>query len=322
MLFKKIKKKARIIFFGTSDFSARILESIAAEHEVAEVITQPDKPVGRDHELTASHVAAVAGKLGLETRKPEKLKDNQKFDAHLRSLQPDLFIVAAYGKIIPAEFLKIPRLGSLNVHPSLLPKYRGPSPIQAALVNRERRTGVTIILMDEKMDHGPIVCQKSAFIKTYEFYRTLEQRLCEISKKLLLKAINQAIKGKMRPKPQNENKATYCRLLSREDGKIDWSMEVEDIFSRFRAYLGWPEIWTIFEGKRLIIKSCEPFYDIFDKEDGRHPGLVVERNEKICIACGKYKLEIFEIQLEGKSTVTVRSFLNGHKDFLGAVLPS
>lgn len=321
-LFKRHKKRAKIIFFGTSDFSAGILSAIAAKHDVIGVITQPDKPVGRKHEITASDASKMARRLGIEARKPETLKGNHKVMEYLKKTAPELIIVAAYGKMIPPEILRIPKFGALNVHPSLLPKYRGPSPIQSALVNRERRTGVTIILMDEKMDHGPIVCKKGTFIRIYEFYDRLERRLCAIARKLILKAIAKAVKGNPRAKPQNESKATYCKLLSREDGRIDWTMEVEDVFSRFRGYMYWPEIWTTFKGKKLVIKNCVPLYDIVNQEDPRPPGLVMEKNGRICIACSKHKLEIVELQLEGRARATIRTFVNGHQDFMGSVLPN
>lgn len=321
MLFRKNKKKGKVVFFGTSDFAAEILETLVKEHEITAVITQPDKPVGRKHEIEQNPVSKLASQLNIPIQKPEKLKNDKELLKYLEQQNADFFVVIAYGKIIPEEILALPKFGAINIHPSLLPKYRGPSPIHAAILNRDRKTGVSIMLMDKQMDHGPIIAQKSLFIKVYEFYPRLEYRLCSLSKKMISKVLAKILsERKIRSKSQDDQKATYCKFISKEDGRINWSKDCEDVFSQFRAFFIWPGIWTTFKGKKLIIKNCVPLYDIFDKDDGKNPGIVGEKEGKIYVACGKNKLQILELQLEGKNNVSVRNFINGYKDFLGAKL--
>jgi len=214
----------KIIFMGTPEFGAIILEGlIKANYKLVLVITAPDKPVGRKQILTPSPVKVVAQKYKIPILQPEKI---QEAIAEIRATSPGLVIVAAYGQILPKEILDIPKYGCLNFHPSLLPKYRGPSPIQYAILNGEKKTGVTIMLMNEKMDHGPILAQSALIVEEDETGQSLHNKLANLGARLLMETIPKWQKGMIKPQPQDEKKVTFTKILSREDGKINWKMKV------------------------------------------------------------------------------------------------
>lgn len=304
-----------IIFFGTSEFSAQILNAVAAKYPVTAVVTQPDKPVGRKQIVTPSLVAKTSEALGLKILKPTSLKTEEVF-SELSALKPDLFVVVAYGKIIPKNILELAVKGPINIHGSILPKYRGASPIHSALLNGEKETGITIMLMDEQMDHGPILLQESLEINPNDTFIELEKKLADLSEKLILQAIPDYLEGKLPPKEQDHSAATFTKIISKEDGKIDWNKTALEIYNQHRAYIVWPEIWTTFGGKILKIKNCRLAEDPSD----HNPGKVYQKDGKVYVQAGLGSLELLEVQPEGKNTMSVSSFVAGHKDFTGVEL--
>lgn len=246
----------KIVYFGTPEFSAIILENIIRSFKESEqfviqaVITQPDKPVGRKQVMTPSPVSEVATKYAISILKPEKI-DSEFIQQNRSLLDSDLFIVAAYGKIISQEVLNIPTKGAINVHPSLLPLYRGASPIQTAILNGDAQTGVTIMLMDAKMDHGPTLSVETAEILPTDTYESLSKRLAKQGAELLIKTIQGYVDGTIAPKEQNHEKATFTKLIAKEEGYFDIENppSSEQLSRMIRAFYPWPNVWTRWNGK-------------------------------------------------------------------------
>lgn len=271
----------KIVFLGTPEFGAIVLEGlIKANFRPVLVVTEPDKPTGRKQIITPSPVKIVAQKHNVPVRHSM---------SNIAELQPDLAVVAAYGQILPKEILEIPKYGFLNVHPSLLPKYRGPSPIQTAILNGDTETGVTIMLLDEKMDSGPILTNNKLQITNYKTYAELHDELAELGAKLLIKTIPEWIEGKIKPQAQDETRATYAKILKREDGLIDWKKPIDYIDRQVRTLNPEPGTYTLYNGKVLKILKTE----IIDN-----------------------KLMIKEVQLEGKKPMSFEDFQRGHQDFI------
>lgn len=296
----KTYDEIKIVYFGTPEFSAYILEkliefcdnynphkqnsprSLAKMFSIQTVITRADKPVGRKQTLTQSPVALVAQKYNIPTLKPTKLDEEFTTSySHLSFLTCDLFIVASYGKIIPQALLDIPRLGALNVHPSLLPKYRGASPIIAPILNGDKETGVTIMLMDEQMDHGPLLSTTKISLLDQDNHQILTTKLAQASVPLLTDTLTKFIDGEVKPQPQDHSKAIFTKLIKKEDGYFDINNppSLEIIGRMIRAYYPWPSTWTIWKYK--IIKFLPN-------------GL---------------------IQMEGKKPQSLKDFLNGYPSF-------
>ncbi len=294
-------KNPRIIFFGTPEFSAITLEGlIKGGYKPILVVCAPDKPVGRKKIITPPPAKKIAEKNKIKVIQPENLKEiESKF---LLSLKPDLGISSAYGKIIPKKILDIPKKGFLNLHPSLLPKYRGPSPIQTAILNGDKETGATIMLMDKKIDHGPILAQKKIKIKPNIIYKELEKELAEIGSNLLLKTIPKWLEGKIKPKPQNEKKATYTKIIKKEDGKIDWNKSAKKIEQKIRAFSSWPGAFAFFKKNSKILKA-----EILEAETSNK-----EVPNCLCIKCGKDYLLIKKIKPQGKNPMGGKDFINGY----------
>lgn len=242
----------KIVFFGTPDLAVPFLEALISEanFEVVAVVTQPDRPVGRKHDLIAPPVKQLALQKGIQILQPETLKEKRE--------QPDadMFVVVAYGLLIPQRILDRPRLGCINVHPSLLPKYRGPSPIQSAIANGDAETGISIMLLDKGMDTGPILTQKKIVLDAEETQMTLAEKIKQAGPKFLVETIKKFTTGEIKPMAQDDTKATVTKLLTREDGKIDWSEPAEKIERKIRAYYSWPGCWTevLRNGKTLRVK--------------------------------------------------------------------
>jgi len=260
--------KLKIVFFGTPEFSVKILETMdKAGYAPTLVITAPDKPRGRKLKMTPSPVKSWFMKheaRNIKILQPNTLKDLRIKIQELK-IEPDLFIVASFGKILPKEILDIPKHGTLNVHPSLLPKLRGPSPIQSAILNDEKETGVTIMLMNEKMDEGPILTQKELRIMNHELrFTELENKLAELGGKLLVETIPKWLTGEIKPQEQNHpstnsglrNKATYSKLIKKSDGEIDWNESPKVIERKIRALNPWPSTYTFQNKKRIIITKA------------------------------------------------------------------
>ena len=325
-----------IVFFGTSEFGATVLEKLVqANTKPVLVVTTPDKPAGRSLKLTPSPVKVAAQKYSLEVAQPVKL-GRAKFESNLAgpSLIPDLFVVASYGAILPKEVLDVPKKGTLNVHPSLLPTYRGPSPVHTAILNGDKETGVTIMLLDEKMDHGPILAQQEFSIFNFQFskptFPELRDKLAELGAELLIKTIPQWVEGKIQAIPQDDSRATYTKIFAKEDGKIDWNRPAEEIECQMRAFTPWPGTFTVFKGHNLKILKVAVFNrnlvqnlvgPSFPKLGPTKftPGTVfLTEDKKLAIQCGEGALVIEELQLEGKKPMSSKEFLLGHKDIIGS----
>jgi len=326
----KIRQELNIIFMGTPEFGAIILEElIKAGYKPILVVTASDKPVGRKQILTPPPVKVLAEKYGIEICQPEKIESCK---LKIENCKPDLIIVAAYGQILPKEILEIPKNGLLNVHPSLLPKYRGPTPIQTAILNGDKKTGVTIILMDEKIDHGPIINQRALEIEKNETATTLQNKLAEFGASLLLETIQKWQKGMLKTYPQDETKATYTKILTREDGRVNWKKTAQALEKEVRAYTLWPESFTSWERRGGLIFRIKILKTRIQKSTGgiSYPigkTLVVPQNE-IGVQCGggffpergEDFLVIERLKMEGGGEMGSEEFLRGHPEFIGTIL--
>lgn len=306
-------EKIKIIFFGTHDFAKTILQGLTTSplFEIKKVITQPDKPTGRKQTLQKSPVKIFAEENNLQIDQPENLKNY--------NLEPntyDLFIVAQYGLLIPENILNIPKNGTINTHTSLLPKYRGASPIQSAILNGEKKTGVTIMLMDKGMDTGPILSQKEVIIEDDETYIELDSKMAQIASQLLLETIPKYIDGLISPQTQSEDEVTLCKKLSRDDGRINWQNKSKQIYNQYRAFTPWPGIWTIWNDKRIKLLKVQL------SNQKLASGQVKLESNKIYIGTSDLALEILELQLEGKPVMNSPIFVNGYKTIDGQTLVS
>jgi len=318
--------KPKIVFIGTPEFGAIILEKLCkTDLKPVLVVTAPDKPAGRKQIITPPPVKISAQKYNIPFLQPEILSS---FKLQITNSKPDLIITAAYGQKIPKEILEIPKFGCLNVHPSLLPKYRGPSPIQYAILNGDKETGITVILMDEKIDHGPIVTNSKFQITNSRItHEELLKDLADLGSKLLVETIPKWIKKEIKPKPQDESKATYTKIIKKEDGEINWKKSAEEIEREIRAFDSWPGSWTNWQIlKNMILKIKILKSRIYTQQRQTKiktfplaKTLVVPQNE-IGVQCGKNILVVESLQLEGKKPTTPEEFLRGHPDFIGTIL--
>jgi methionyl-tRNA formyltransferase len=313
----------RIVFFGTSEFGAIILEKLVqAGFSPVLVVATPDKPAGRNQVLTPPPVKVLAERYHLPVAQPVKLSLAKFGMSNLAKLsfEADLFVVAAYGKILPKDILGIPKYGALNVHPSLLPKYRGASPVQAVLLNGEEETGVTIILMDEKVDHGPIIANSKFEIRNSKFmYPELHNTLAKIGAELLIKTIPDWIARKIKPVPQDDSKATYTKIFIKEDGRIDWSKEAGYIERQVRAFTPWPGTYTLWNSKLLKILKARVI-TIPEDVEHKEAGAVFLINGQFAVTTKENALLIEEVQLEGGKPVRSGDFLLGHRAIINSTL--
>ncbi len=295
---------------GTPEFAVPSLERLILDgHQVAAVLTQPDKPAGREKHLHAPPVKEFALEHQIPVHQPAKIKTNEEVRGIFESTKPDACVVAAYGKILPEWLLAIPRLGCINVHASLLPKYRGAAPINWAIANGERETGVTIMQMDAGMDTGPVLAKRATRIGEQETAPELTARLAQLGAELLSETLPRIERAEIKPVPQDDSEATYAPLLKREDGLIDWRMSAREIANRVRAFQPWPGTHTQFRGSRLIIWRA---LEVFDPVGASEPGTILSIGETMTIACaGSSALCVEEVQIEGKRRVSAREFANG-----------
>lgn len=298
---------------GTPELAAVSLAALLREpaFQVIAAVTQPDRPKGRDLKLAPSPVKALAVKAGLPVLQPEKARE-EKFVEQLREFQPDLIAVAAFGQILPKAILDLPRHGCLNVHTSLLPKYRGAAPIQWAMANGDTETGVTIMKMDVGMDTGDILSQRTTPIAAEDNGQTLHDRLAQLGAELLGQTIPDYTAGRIQPHPQDNALATYAPKIKKEDGQVDWRQPAKSIGNRLRAFTPWPGAFTFLPAQprpRLLkLLRAEPM------TGGAHePGhLLTPDKDGIIVACGEGALKILELQLEGGRRMTAPDFLLGH----------
>jgi methionyl-tRNA formyltransferase len=313
--------RVKVIFFGTPGFAEVILEKlIEAEYDISAIFTQPDKKTGRKQEVVFSPVKFLALEKDLKIYQPDNLISPEVIE-NIKELNPDLAIVAAYGKILPKSILDIPRCGCINVHASLLPKWRGASPIQNAILAGEKETGVTLILMNEKMDEGEIIDREKTNIEKTENLATLSKRLASIGSELLIENIPSWIAGKTKTEKQDGKLATYCPPIKKKDGKIDWNHSAEKIFRRFLAFQPWPGIWTEIKAKNgsKRLKLVEIIADL-QQDGGEDVGKVVKYDQRAAVQTGKGKIVLEKVQLEGRNISEIKDFLRGNKDFIGSQL--
>ncbi|MEA2624813.1 MAG: methionyl-tRNA formyltransferase [Candidatus Binatota bacterium] len=291
---------------GTPEFAVPSLRALLdAGHEIAAVVTQPDRPAGRGQELRVPPVKQLALSHGIPVLQPEKLRDPAIVEV-LRALQPDAIVVAAYGKILPRSLLDVPPSGAINVHASLLPKLRGAAPIQHALLAGEPRTGITIMQMNERMDAGDILLQEAVAILAEDTAGTLERRLAEVGGRALIEGLDRLLRGELTPVPQREEDATLAPMIRKEHGLIDWTRNAHDIERATRAFDPWPGAHTIHRGRLLKIFRAR----VSELDRTAPPGTVARASgDEIVVATGREALAIVELQLEGKRRLGAREFL-------------
>lgn len=302
----------RIVFMGTPELAGASLNALLKENafEIVAVVTQPDRPKGRDLKLTPSPVKQIALDAGLPVLQPAKARDGN-FISELRALKPDLIAVAAFGQILPQAILDLPAYGCLNVHTSLLPKYRGASPIQSAILNGDSETGVTIMKMDAGLDTGDILSQQQTPIRDDDDAATLHDRLAGIGAALLVKTIADWVGGKIKPVPQRHESATHVVKIRKEDGRIDWNKPAREIWNRIRAFTPWPGAFTTCDagGKTFLLK----IWQAIPCAGNGKPGVIsVSDKTGIVVGCSEGSLRILELQREGGRRMRVEEFLLGH----------
>ncbi|MDP2728838.1 MAG: methionyl-tRNA formyltransferase [Dehalococcoidia bacterium] len=313
----------RVIFMGTSQLSVTILEAlVGAGYEIVQVYTRADKPAGRGRQPTPPPVKEAALRLGLPIYQPTTLRTPAEVE-RLQQLRPDLIVLAAYGRLIPPEILAIPPLACLNVHPSLLPRYRGPSPITAPILAGDKETGVTIFVLDENMDTGPILAQRSIPISPEDTGESLSDKLARLGAQLLLDTIPLWAKGEIRPQPQDHSQATYTHILKKEEGKLDWSQPAVDLWRQVRAFQPWPGAYTTCKGQILKVLACQPILSPVEGEQGSVllvPDPKDAGKRLPAVQTGQGLLVLRRLQLEGRRPLEAHVFLQGVRDFVGSRL--
>ncbi|MFA6551763.1 MAG: methionyl-tRNA formyltransferase [Patescibacteria group bacterium] len=323
MLYKKESKKYNIIFVGTPEYSVPTLEALMIDERfnVAAIITAPDAPVGRKQILTPPPVKIAAEKYGLKILQPLKLRGQdvavQRLYDELRKFNPDVIITIAYGQIIPPAILTLPKFGCINLHASLLPKYRGASPIQAAITAGDDITGITLMKMDAGLDTGDIIAQTKLTIAADETGESLHDKLSILSANTLLEHLPNYLTGKIDPKPQNETLATYAPKLTRQSGRIDWQKPAADVERLVRAYYSWPGTWSKWEDKILKIISVDSKILPINKNK---TGEIFLHDGQLTVQCGQNALIIKKLQLEGKQVADSADFLSGYKNIISNIL--
>jgi methionyl-tRNA formyltransferase len=301
----------RLVFCGTPMFAVPCLERlISAGHQVMLVVTQPDRPQGRGMTLTAPPVKQAAIKLGLPALQPEKIRKNPEFREQLTALKPDAIIVVGYGRIIPPWMLQLPPRGNINVHGSLLPKYRGAAPIQWAIANGETITGVTTMRLDEGLDTGDILMKREMEIRPDDTAITLAPRMAAIGAELLVETLQGLANGSVHPIPQDNSQATLAPILKKEDGQIDFTRSAKDIHNRLRGFQPWPGAFTHYRGKTLKIVAAEPASANLEVA----PGQIYLHEDQLLAGCaGGTLLALLQLQPEGKKVMSARDFISGYR---------
>ncbi len=304
----------RIAFMGTPEFAVPSLQALHETWEVALVVTNPDRPKGRGRRLQASPVKQYAEQEGLEVFQPRSLKKPEVME-RLGRVEPDVIVVAAYGKILPPRILALPRLGCVNVHASLLPKYRGAAPIQWAIIRGEQETGVTIMLMDEGLDTGPILATASEAILPEDTAGSLSERLAKLGARLLVETLPRYASGEIQPRPQPAQGATRAPMLRKEDGWVDFGQPAQAVANRIRGTDPWPGAYCLLAGERLKLFGARP------TSGSAAPGTVLGlENRALVVACGQDAVAISELQLPGRRRMSAEALCAGRPMPSGTVL--
>jgi methionyl-tRNA formyltransferase len=310
-----------LVFCGTPRFAVPTLEKLAeAGHSVPLVVTQPDRPRGRGMDVAVSPVKEAATRLGIAVLQPSTIRNNDEFRSQLAAIRPDAIIVVGYGRIIPQWMIDLPRLGNLNLHASLLPKYRGAAPIQWAIANGESVTGVTTMRIDAGLDTGDILMQREIAIGLEDTAETLGPKLASIGAGLMVETLRGLETGQVRPTPQDHAQATLAPILNKEDGRMDFSRSATHLFNRLRGFQPWPGAFTTFKGKTLQVHRAQPRQHAAKLT----PGEVAVEGTRLLVGCGEgfgkdkdknagAALELIEIQVEGKRRMSAQEFINGYR---------
>jgi len=306
----------RVVFFGTPDIAVPTLEAVAREHEVTAVVCQPDKPKGRSKKPVAPPAKVFAAQQDIPVHQPSKLNDGA-FEAWLREQRPDVCVVAAYGRLLKQPLLDVPPHGHINLHPSLLPRWRGPSPIQSALIAGDEETGVTIMKLSLEMDAGDMMLQRRTPIAPMENALMLSDRLAAMGAEMTVEVLQQILDGTATYTPQNNDDAIYCTMLRKEDGFIDWTASAEQIHDRVRGTTPWPGAQCDFRGERCKVHASAPL----DYPADAPPGTIVRvTNRALHVATGEGLLEISAFQVPGKAAMPVEALLRGRRIEEGEIL--
>jgi methionyl-tRNA formyltransferase len=300
----------RVVFFGTPEFAVPTVDALlASRHTVVAAVCQPDRPRGRGHKVSIGAVKARALNAGVPVLQPERLKDDQ-FLAALREVEADLGVVAAYGKILTDAVLAMPRLGLINVHGSLLPRYRGAAPVHRAIIAGERETGITIMRVVKALDAGPMMATARRPIGADETSDDVERDLARIGASLLVTVVDQLADGTVRETPQDDAAATYAHRLTKEDSRFEWDWAAARIHNLIRRLRPWPHAETFIHGRRLILLRSA----VSDEQSDAAPGTVLEaRSGDLVVAAGSGRVRLLELQAEGKRPMPAREFLAGHR---------
>lgn len=309
----------RIVFMGSDGFAAVILESLTASCSVVAVYTQPDKPAGRGRAVSVSPVKKLALEKNLEVVQPASSKTAGAI-VQLAAFAPEVVIVAAYGQILPAAVLKMPPYGCVNVHPSLLPKHRGPSPVADALLAGDQVTGVSITLMEAKVDAGPVLAKEEVSVLPEDTTGSLTERLARVGARLLEFTLPHWFQGEIQPLPQDHTQATYSRLITKADGKLNWTLSVAELERRVRAFEPWPGSYTSWEGRSLKVLAARALPDKQAEDVGRVVPIMRENSTSVGVQTGAGVLELLVVQLEGRRPVPAADFLRGQRNFVTALL--
>ena len=302
----------RIVFIGTGEIGVPTLQGLLnSEHEVVAVVTQPDKPVGREQRIEPPPIKKAIAKTRIPILQPAKIKDPKTIE-EIRALTPDVIVVVAYGQILPRDVLEVPRLACLNLHASLLPRWRGAAPIQAAIAAGDCETGITVMYMDEGLDTGDILLQRGVEIIPNDTGGSLHDRLAQIAPESLLESLRLLAAGKAPRIPQDNARATYAPKLKREHGQINWSESAEAIERKIRAYNPWPGTFMRVDGQNLKVFSAS----VVDLSG--EPGEVLRNDKDLIVAAGKGALSLGEVQLEGKRRMSAAEFVRGHASLVRA----
>ncbi len=309
------REPLRVVYMGTPDFAVPALEAlIDSHHEVVGVFTQPDRKSGRGKKVRRPPVKVVAEEAGVPVYQPKRVKKNDEAYETLRGWNPDVVVVAAYGQILPERILDVPPLGCVNIHASLLPKYRGAAPINWAIVNGEEKTGVTIMQMDVGLDTGPMLEKYEVPIPPEMTAQELHDRLAELGREVIVDALDRLAAGQLEPTPQDDEASSYAPMLSKEDGHIDWTKSADAVANHIRGFNPWPGAFAFHErdGEKTRIK----FHRARPVEGDGEPGEVLEvdvSGERLVVACGEGAIECLEVQAPCRKAMGVRDFLCGYE---------
>src|SRR5579864_5317445 len=297
-----------LVFCGTPQFAVPTLEKLVESgFKVQLILTQPDRPKGRGLKLVPSPIKQSAEKLGLSIYQPEKIKQNEELRAKLEAIAPDAIIVVGYGRIIPPWMLQLPKHGNINLHASLLPKYRGAAPIQWAIANGEKSTGVTTMRIDEGLDTGDILLQQELGIAENDTSETVASKLAEIGADLMVETLRGLRSGTITARPQDHAHATLAPILKKEDGRIDFRQNAQEIYNRLRGFQPWPGAFTTFRGKTLNITVARPASEQVPQAQ------LLAKGAQLFVGCGQNtSLEILELQPEGKKRMPAQDFIHGY----------